>query len=107
MFIAALFTIWKQPRCPSADEWIRKLWYIYTMEYYSAIKKNTFESVLMRWMKLESGERCHSGEEARNLAMTSSLCDPFLLQKEIEATAESAFTISPYLVILSSENHVD
>ena len=56
MFIAALFIIartWKQPRCPSADEWIRKLWYIYTMEYYAAIKKNTFESVLMRWMKLE------------------------------------------------------
>ena len=56
VFIAALFTIartWKEPRCPSADEWIRKLWYIYTMEYYSAIKKNTFESVLMRWMKLE------------------------------------------------------
>ena len=55
-FIAALFTIartWKQLRCPSADEWIRKLWYIYTMEYYSAIKNNTFESVLMRWMKLE------------------------------------------------------
>uniref|UniRef100_A0AC11CWP4 Uncharacterized protein n=1 Tax=Ovis aries TaxID=9940 RepID=A0AC11CWP4_SHEEP len=44
---------WKQPRCPSADEWIRKLWYIYTVEYYSAIKKNTLESVLMRWMKLE------------------------------------------------------
>ena len=41
------------PRCPSADEWIRKLWYIYTMEYYSTIKKDTFESVLMRWMKLE------------------------------------------------------
>ena len=56
MFIPALFTItrtWKQPRCPSADEWIRKLWYIYTMEYYSAVKKNVFESVLMRWMKLE------------------------------------------------------
>ena len=56
VFIAALLTIartWKQPRCPSADEWIRKLWYIYTMEYYSAIKKNTFESVLMRWMTLE------------------------------------------------------
>ena len=52
----ALFTTartWKQPRCPSADEWIRKLWYIYTMDYYSAIKKNSFESVLMRWMKLE------------------------------------------------------
>ena len=43
----------KQPRCPSVDKQIRKLWYIYTMEYYSAIKKNTFESVLMRWMKLE------------------------------------------------------
>ena len=56
MFIAALGIIartWKQPRCPSADEWIRKQWYIYIMEYYSAIKKNTFESVLMRWMKLE------------------------------------------------------
>ena len=56
MFTAALFTIsrtWRQPRCPSADEWIRKQWYIYTMEYYSAIKKNTFGSVLMRWMKLE------------------------------------------------------
>ena len=56
MFIAALFTIartWKQPRCLLADEWIRKLWYIYTMEYYSATKKNAFESVLMRWMKLE------------------------------------------------------
>ena len=54
VFITALFIIartWKQPRCPSADEWIRKLWYIYKMEYYSAIKKNTFESVLMRWMK--------------------------------------------------------
>ena len=56
MFIAALFIIartWKQPRCPSADKWIRKLWYIYTIEYYLAIKNNTFESVLMRWIKLE------------------------------------------------------
>ena len=56
MFLAALFIIartWKQPRCPSADEWIRKLWYIYTMEYYAAIQRTTFESVLMRWMSLE------------------------------------------------------
>ena len=56
MFIAALFIIartWKQPRCPSADEWIRKLRYINTMEYYTAIKNNAFESVPMRWMKLE------------------------------------------------------
>ena len=57
MFIKALFLIarmWKQPRCPSADEWIKKSWYTYTMDYYSAIKRNAFESVLMRWMKLES-----------------------------------------------------
>ena len=56
VFIAALFIIartWKQPRCPSADKWIRKVWYMYMMEYYSAIKRNTFGSVLMRWMKLE------------------------------------------------------
>ena len=56
MFIAALFITartWKQPRSPLADEWNRKLWYRSTMEYYSAIKKNAFESVLMRWMKLD------------------------------------------------------
>ena len=56
MFIAALFIIArtrKQPRCPSSDECIKKLWYIYTMEYCSVIKKNSFESVLMRWMKLK------------------------------------------------------
>ena len=55
LFTAALFTIartWKQLRCPSTDEWTKKLWYIYTMEYYSAIKRDTFESVL-RWMKLQ------------------------------------------------------
>ena len=57
VFTAALFTTartWKEPRCPSTDEWIKKLWYLYAMEYYSAIKRNTFGSVLMRWMKLES-----------------------------------------------------
>ena len=56
MFTAALFITartWKQPRSPSADEWIRKLWYIYTLEYYSSIKRNTFESVIMKWVKLE------------------------------------------------------
>ena len=57
MFITALFTkarTQKQPRCSLADEWIRKLWYIYTVGYYSATEKNTSESVLIRWMKLES-----------------------------------------------------
>ena len=56
LFTAALFTIartWKQHRCPSTDEWIKKLWYIYTMEYYSAIKKPAFESILMRWVNLQ------------------------------------------------------
>ena len=56
MFTVPLFTIvrtWKQPGYPWTDGWIKKLWYIYTMEYYSAIKRNLFESVLMRWMNLE------------------------------------------------------
>ena len=56
LFIAALSTMartWKQPRCPSIDEWIKKLWYIYTVDYYSAIKRNAFESVLIRWLNLE------------------------------------------------------
>ena len=56
MFTGALFTVartWKQSRYPSTGEWIKKLWYIYTMDYYSDIKRNTFESVLMRWMNLE------------------------------------------------------
>ena len=63
-FIAALFTVartWKQPRCPSTDEWIRKLWYIYTMEYYSAIKKNIFESFLMRWIYYQTVEVARAG----------------------------------------------
>ena len=57
MFIAELFTIartWKQPKCPSTDEWIKKMWYIYTMEYYSAIKRNEIELFVVRWMDLES-----------------------------------------------------
>ena len=56
MFIAILSiigTMWKQPRCPLKDEWIKKLWYIYTMEYYSAIERSAFRSVLKRWMNLE------------------------------------------------------
>ena len=56
LFTLALLTIartWKQPRCLLSDEWLKKLWYIYTVEYYSAIKRNAFESVLMRWMNLE------------------------------------------------------
>ena len=64
MFIAALFTIartWKQPKCPSTDEWIKKMWHIYTLEYYSAIKRNEIELFVVMWMDLESviqGEVC-------------------------------------------------
>ena len=57
MFIAALFTIartWKQPKCPSTDEWIKKMWHIYTMEYYSAIKRHEIELFAVWWMDLES-----------------------------------------------------
>ena len=69
MFIEALFTIartWKQPRCPLTDEWIKKLWYIYTMEYYSAIKSNAFESVLMRWMNLEPITQSEVSQKEKN-----------------------------------------
>ena len=69
MFIVALFTIartWKQPRCPSTDEWIKKLWYIYTMEYHSAIKMNAFESVLMRCMNLEPITQSEISQKEKN-----------------------------------------
>ena len=62
MFIAALFIIarsWKEPRCPSTEEWIQKIRYIYTMEYYSAIKKNEFMKFLAKWMDLERGVLDH------------------------------------------------
>jgi hypothetical protein len=57
MFVAALFTIaklWKQPRCPTTDEWIKKMWYLYTMEFYSATKKNEILSFASKWMELEN-----------------------------------------------------
>ena len=69
VFIATLFIIartWKQPRCPSTDKRIRKLWQIYTMEYYSAITKNAFESVLMTWMKLEPIIRSEVSQKAKH-----------------------------------------
>jgi hypothetical protein len=57
MFIAALFTIaklWKQPRCPTTDEWIKKMWYLYTMEFYAGMKKNEILSFTGKWMELEN-----------------------------------------------------
>ena len=69
MFIAVLFAIartWQQPRCPSTDEWIKKLWYIHTMEYCSAIKRKVYESVLMRWMNLEPIIQTEVIQKAKN-----------------------------------------
>ena len=95
MFIAALFIIartWKQPRCPSADEWIRKLWYIYTMKYYSAIKKNTFESVLMRWMKLEPIIQSEVSQKEKH--QYSILTHSSVLAWRIPGTGESGGLLS-------------
>ena len=69
MFIAAVFTIartWKQPKCPSTDEWIKKMWYIYTMEYYSAIKQNEIESFVETWMDLETVTQSEVSQKEKN-----------------------------------------
>ena len=69
MFIAALFTIasaWKQPKCPSTDEWIKKMWHIYTMAYYSAIKRNEIELFVVRWMDLESVTQSEVSQKEKN-----------------------------------------
>ena len=69
MFTAALFTIaktWNQPKCPSTDEWIKKMWHIYTMEYYSAIKRNKIELCVVRWMDLESVIQSEVSKKEKN-----------------------------------------
>ena len=79
MFIAAPFTIprtWKQPKRLSADKWIRKFRYIYIMEYYSVIKKDVFESVLMRWMKLEPIVHSEAGQKEKHQYSILTHCPP-------------------------------
>ena len=69
MFIAALFTIartWKQPKCPLTEEWIKKMWHIYTMEYYSAIKRNEIDLFVVRWMDLGSVIQSEVSQEEKN-----------------------------------------
>ena len=69
MFFAALFTIartWKQPKCPLTDEWIKKMWHIYTIEYYSAIKRNKIELFVVRWMDLESVIQSEVSQKEKN-----------------------------------------
>jgi hypothetical protein len=82
MFIAALFIIarsWKEPRCPSTEEWIPKIWYIYTMEYYSAIKKNEFLKFLGKWMDLEG---IILSEETQSQKNTHALTDKWILAQK-------------------------
>ena len=62
---------WKQPRCPPTDEWVKKLWYIYTMEYYSVLKRNTCESVLMRWMNLEPAIQSEVSQKNKYCILTN------------------------------------
>ena len=69
IFFAALFTTartWKQPKCPSTDEWIKKMWHTYTMEYYSAIKRNEIELFVVRWMDLESVIQSEARQKEKN-----------------------------------------
>ena len=77
LFTATLFTIartWKQPRCPSAAEWIKKLWYICTLEYCSTIKRNAFESVLMRWMNLEPIIQSEVNQKEKDKYILTHIC---------------------------------
>ena len=113
MFIAALFTIartWKQPRCSSADEWIRKLWYIYTMEYYSAIKKNAFESVLMRQMKLEPTTQSEISQKEKY--QYSILMHIYGIQKDgnnnhvYETAKETLMYTHSFLIHSSADEHL-
>jgi hypothetical protein len=80
MFIAASFIIprsWKEPRCPSTEEWIQKMWYIYTMEYYSAIKNNEFMKFLDKWMDLEDVILCEVTQSQKNTHDMHSLISEY------------------------------
>ena len=80
MLITALFTIartWKQPKCPSTDEWIKNMWHIYTMEYYSAIKRNKIELLVVRWMDLE----CVIQSEVRK-RKTNTVCKHIYMESK-------------------------
>ena len=69
MFIAALFSVartWKQPKCPSTDAWVKKIWHLYTMEYYSAIKRNEIEFFVVGWMDLETVIQSEVSQKEKN-----------------------------------------
>ena len=75
MFIEALFTIprtWKQPKCPSTEEWIKKMWYIYTMEYYSAIKRNEIGSFVETWMDIETVTQSEVSQKEKQISYSNA-----------------------------------
>ena len=77
MFIAALFTIarsWKHPKCPATDEWIKKMWYVYTIEYYSAIKRNEIGSFVEMWMDLENVIQSEVSQKEKNKYILMHIC---------------------------------
>ena len=85
MFTAALFTItrtWKQPKCPSKDEWIKKLWHIYTMEYYSAIKRNKIELFVVRWLDLESVIQRSKSEREKPIPYVNTICSSIYMESK-------------------------
>ena len=86
MFIAALFTIartWKQPKCPPTEEWIKKMWYIYTMEYYSAIKRNEIGSFVEMWMDLESVIQNELSQKEKNkYCILTHICGIKIIKKK-------------------------
>ena len=94
MFTAALCTIartWKQPKCPSTEEWIKKMWYIYTMEYYSAIKRNEIQSFVEMWMDLESVIQSEVSQKEKSKCIKTFICgiwkngiDDLICKAEIE-----------------------
>ena len=91
MFIAALFTIartWKQPKCPSTDEWIKKMWHIYTMEYYSALKRNKIELFVVRWMDLETVIQSEVSQKEKNNHCMLTLIYIWNLKKEKNGSEE-------------------
>ena len=96
----ALFIVartWKQPRCPPTDKWIKKLWYMYTMEYYSAIKRKTFESVLMRWMNLEPIiQREVSQKEKSNYWVLTHISRDITLPTKVQLVKVMVFPVVMY-----------
>ena len=92
MFIATLFTIartWKQPKCPSTDEWIKKMWHIYTMEYYSAIKRNKIDLFVVRWMGLETVIQSEVSQKEKNkYRMLTHIYGIFKKKKEKNGSEE-------------------